>query len=139
MTNPSRSHAVRATRRSFVKLAAATAFIGASGRANRALSQTGTSVARLDSLPNFDGELLLDDAARRGAAFDNGGYVRRMPVGVLRPKSSSDIARAVAFANKHGLKIAMRGRGHSQYGQSQVEDGIVIDFEHVQRRAPARR
>ena len=127
MTNPSRSHVVRGTRRSFVKLAAATALIGASGGANRALTQTGTSVARLDSLPNFDGELLLDDAARRGAAFDNGGYVRRMPVAVLRPKSSEDIVRAVTFANKHGLKIAMRGRGHSQYGQSQVEDGIVID------------
>ena len=50
-----------------------------------------------------------------------------MPLAVLRPKSADDIVRAVGFANKYGLKIAMRGRGHSQYGQSQVADGIIID------------
>src|SRR5262245_20931076 len=128
MTKPSRSNVGRATRRSFVKLAAATALVGASGRPNRAWSQPRTpGAARLGNLPSFDGEMLLDDAARQGAASDLGGHVRRMPIAVLRPKSADDIVRAVRFANKHELKIAMRGRGHSQYGQSQVEEGIVID------------
>ena len=46
---------------------------------------------------------------------------------VLKARSAADVARMVAYANKHRLKIAMRGQGHSQYGQSQVEGGIVID------------
>ena len=33
----------------------------------------------------------------------------------------------VVYANKRGLKIAMRGQGHSRYGEAQVEGGIVID------------
>jgi cytokinin dehydrogenase len=33
----------------------------------------------------------------------------------------------VQYANEHQIKIGMRGQGHSQYGQSLVEQGIVID------------
>ena len=118
------------TRRSFVKLAAATALVSTSGRANQAWSEPAPPWigAKLGNAPLFDGELLVDEAARRSMAVDNGGYVRRMPFAVLRPKSVDDVVRAVSVANQQGRKIAMRGRGHSQYGQSQVEDGIVIDL-----------
>jgi FAD/FMN-containing dehydrogenase len=33
----------------------------------------------------------------------------------------------VRFANQHGLTVAMRGQGHSTYGQAQAGGGIVID------------
>lgn len=33
----------------------------------------------------------------------------------------------VRFADRQGLHIVMRGQGHSQYGQTLVTDGIVID------------
>ncbi len=33
----------------------------------------------------------------------------------------------VSYANEHGLKIGMRGQGHSRYGRALVEAGIVID------------
>jgi hypothetical protein len=45
---------------------------------------------------------------------------------VLEPGSVKDIAQVVRFANKHDLRIAVRGHGHSIYGQSLVEGGIVI-------------
>ena len=35
--------------------------------------------------------------------------------------------KTVRFANTHRLHVAMRGRGHSQYGQTLVDEGIVID------------
>jgi FAD/FMN-containing dehydrogenase len=38
-----------------------------------------------------------------------------------------DVVRAVRYANANGIQIAMRGRGHSAYGQAQVHRGIVID------------
>ena len=109
------------TRRSFVKLAAAGVMLAGVGAPRNVRAQS------LQELPPLDGQLLFDDAARQAAAVDYGGHVRRSPIAVLKARSAADVARMVAYANKHGLKIAMRGQGHSQYGQAQVEGGIVID------------
>ncbi len=109
------------TRRSFVKLAAAGVMLAGSG------SPTKVRARSLQDLPPLDGQLLFDDAARQAAGGDYGGHVRRSPIAVLKARSTADVARMVAYANKHGLEIAMRGQGHSQYGQAQVEGGIVID------------
>jgi hypothetical protein len=46
---------------------------------------------------------------------------------VLKPGSIQDIVKMVQFANRRGLKVAMRGQGHAMFGQTQVEDGVVID------------
>ena len=109
------------TRRSFVKLAAAGAMLAGSGTLREIWAQS------LQDLPSLDGQLLFDDVARQAAAVDYGGHVRRSPIAVLKARSTADVARMVVYANKYGLKIAMRGQGHSQYGQAQVEGGIVID------------
>jgi cytokinin dehydrogenase len=119
MTSVHRS--IRFTRRAFVGLAAA---LLTEGQQDRAWAQGAGSVREL---PSLDGELQLGDTDRNAVAADYVGHVRRVPIAVLRPRSSDDVVRMVGYANKHGLKIAMRGRGHSQYGQSQVEGGIVID------------
>jgi FAD/FMN-containing dehydrogenase len=81
----------------------------------------------LGELPSLDGELRFNDADRQAAASDFGRHIHRAPIAVLRPGSVHDIVRMVAYANQHGLKIAMRGQGHCLYGQAQVEGGIVID------------
>src|SRR5262245_47055321 len=109
------------SRRSFITLAAATALIESSGRVSQAWSQPAPlGGGNPGGAPRFDGELLMDEAARRSVASDNGGHVSRMPFAVLRPKSADDVVRAVRAANEQRRTIAMRGRGHSQYGQSQV-------------------
>jgi cytokinin dehydrogenase len=79
------------------------------------------------SIPRLDGELLVDSASRAAVADDFGHLVQRTPVAVLRPGSVRDIQRVVEFANRHRLQVAMRGQGHSRFGQAQVEGGIVID------------
>jgi len=81
----------------------------------------------LTQLPSLDGELLFDESIRQAAAVDAGLRVRRSPIAVLRPRSMNDVIRMVTYANEHELKIVMRGRGHSLYGQAQVDGGIVID------------
>ena len=78
-------------------------------------------------MPTLDGDVLFDEAARNVAGVDFGSGVRRLPVAVLRPRSIDDIVRIAAYANKTGRKLAMRGQGHSLYGQAQVEGGIIID------------
>ncbi len=104
-------------RRTFLKLAASMLCVrGASAQ-----------TPFLRDLPTFDGELAYDSASRQAAANDRGREIHRPPTAVLKPTSATDIARLVTYANKHHLKIAMRGQGHSVCGQSQVLGGIVID------------
>ena len=116
------------TRRSFLKRAASILCLGdASTRGDSRAWKVSAQNAPLRELPALDGELSYDAVARRGAADDWGHFVHRSPVAVLTAASVSDVARMVVYANQHHLKIAMRGQGHSVYGQAQVENGIVID------------
>src|SRR6059036_3575737 len=110
------------TRRSFVKCAAASVLlVGGSG------TRRAASAAGLAGSPRLDGELLFDEVARREAARDFGRSVQRLPAAVLKPRSVADVVRMVAYANAHGVKLAMRGQGHCLSGQAQAEGGIVID------------
>ena len=79
------------------------------------------------AVPGLDGELVTDEASRTEAADDYGNIVHRMPVAVLRPGSVQDVVKMVRFANAHRLQVAMRGQGHSTFGQAQVRAGVVID------------
>jgi cytokinin dehydrogenase len=78
-------------------------------------------------IPRLDGELVFDEAARVAIAVDQSNLYHNVPAAVLRPRSSGDIATVVEYANRHQLKVAIKGRGHSQYGQTQAANGIVID------------
>lgn len=78
-------------------------------------------------VPGLDGELVVDEESRTEAADDYGHIVHHKPLAVLRPASVRDIATIVRFAGEHGLKVAMRGQGHSTYGQAQAGGGVVID------------
>lgn len=89
-------------------------------------SAEAASAAKLDHLPHLDGVLRTDEEALSAASGDYGRFFQRRPVAVLEPGSVSDIARIIRFANKHDLRIAVRGHGHSIYGQSLVQGGIVI-------------
>jgi FAD/FMN-containing dehydrogenase len=82
----------------------------------------------LPDLPLLDGRLHLDDRTRAAAADDFGHVVRRMPRGVLRPRTYEDVVSAVRWAAERGRKIAPRGQGHSVYGRAQVAEGIVIEM-----------
>ena len=86
-----------------------------------------TGQALLDELRGLDGALLIDEAARQSAASDFGGIIHRVPLAVLKPRSEQDIVKLIRLANRHSIKVAMRGQGHAMFGQCQVDAGIVID------------
>jgi cytokinin dehydrogenase len=95
---------------------------------------TADSRARgLHRIPSLDGVLLTDRASRRLVADDYGHLVHRVPGAVLRPASVDDIVRIVDFARKRDLTIAVRGQGHSGYGQAQSRAGIVVDSSTLAR------
>src|SRR5499426_3330971 len=72
-----------------------------------------------NDLTDLSGTLLFDDAARQAAADDFGHIVHHLPTAVLKPGSIQDIVKLVQFANRHGVKVSMRGQGHAMFGQAQ--------------------
>src|SRR5687768_6641131 len=95
-----------------------------------ASERTGRALA---GLPRLDGALVDEGPVLDEVSQDNGRIVRRRPLAVLRPGSADDIVRMVRYAKTHRLRVAMRGQGHSSFGQSQVEAGIVIDSRPLRR------
>lgn len=83
-------------------------------------------------LPPLDGRLLLDMPTRSAYARDYGLVVSEQPLAVLQPGSAADVARMLAFANAHGIRVVGRGRGHTVFGQSQLRAGVVVDLSALQ-------
>src|SRR5262249_40399627 len=95
----------------------------------RASFAASTACAVADDLAalGLDGAFVFDAAALDPFSKDFGFYVHRKPLGVLKPGSVRDIQKVLEFANRRLVPVVMRGKGHSAYGQTQVQGGIVID------------
>ncbi|MDM0111900.1 FAD-linked oxidase C-terminal domain-containing protein [Variovorax sp. J22R133] len=78
------------------------------------------------------GEVLFDDASRGRYATDASIY-QIMPVGVLVPRSESDIATAIDIARELQVPVLPRGAGTSQCGQT-TGAALVIDSTKYFRR-----
>src|SRR5579864_6404970 len=115
------------SRRQFTKLGIGVAIVGFNPDARSWVTQARNTPRPFDRVPKLDGALLLDEESRRAIATDQGNMFHRVPVAVLRPGSVQDIVAIVHYANQHKLKVAIRGDGHSRYGQTQAEAGVVID------------
>jgi cytokinin dehydrogenase len=103
----------------------------AGGAALLALQPAWNDLAAAQSLRNdlkdLSGEWSFDEAVLQTAADDFGHVVHKKPIAMLRPGDAQAIAKLVQFANRQGLKVAMRGQGHSFFGQTQVAGGVVVD------------
>ena len=115
------------SRRHFTKLAIGAAIVGFNPDARSWVTEPSNTTPAFDRLPKLDGTLLVDEESRRAIAVDQGNMFHRVPAAVLRPGSVQDIVAIVRYANQHKLKVAIRGDGHSRYGQTQAEAGVVID------------
>jgi FAD/FMN-containing dehydrogenase len=72
--------------------------------------------------------IIYDPAACRALAQDYGGYMQRMPKGLIRPTTVAEVVAAVQYAREQRIQLAVRGAGHSTHGQAQVADGLVLDL-----------
>jgi cytokinin dehydrogenase len=99
------------------------------------VTQADASSCPCADLPPLDGELRT--VAIEPYAADFGRIISRQPQAVLIPGSVNDIVKIVCFARAHDLKVAANGQAgtddmresHSNFGQSQVQAGIVIDMK----------
>ena len=126
------------SRREFVTLAAtgAAAMMGFEVQSSISDVEALAQNPVLQGLPKLDGQLLVDSASRTAIATDFGNVFHRIPAAVLRPLSAQDVVQIVRYANERSLKVAIRGDGHSQYGQTQAARGIVIDSRSLRAIQP---
>ncbi len=73
-----------------------------------------------------EGEVLFDRFNRGRYATDASIY-QVMPLGVVVPRHSKDVAAAMAAACEAGVPVLLRGGGTSQCGQT-VNEAIVLDL-----------
>jgi len=78
------------------------------------------------------GEVLCDDFTRQLYASD-GSIHQILPLGVVRPASTDDVAAVVKYAAENHIPIHPRGAGSNQVGAA-VGPGLVIDFSYAMRR-----
>lgn len=73
---------------------------------------------------------------REARAYDYGRMTRRVPEAVATPRSVEEVERLVRRAFRDGIRIAIRGGGHSQGGQSLTDRGVVLDTTCLNRVRP---
>jgi cytokinin dehydrogenase len=100
-------------------------------------ARTWISTARASSpianVPELEGQLVTDPASLAAVARDAGNIVHEAPIAVLRPGSVHDVSKMVRFCRQHGIQAAARGQGHTNFGQSQVSRGLVIEMQSLNR------
>ena len=76
----------------------------------------------------------VDFSVRRRAEYSYDASVyRRVPLGVVFPRSAEDVAAAVRTAREHEVAITARGAGTSIAGNA-IGEGLVLDFSrHMNR------
>jgi FAD/FMN-containing dehydrogenase len=81
----------------------------------------------------IDGRVILSSSAEYGAAKDvfNSRFADSAPTAVVTVKSTDDVRKAVEFAAKGNIKIAVRSGGHSYIGASAANSAMVIDLRQL--------
>lgn len=81
------------------------------------------------------GEVRFDPGSRALWATDASNY-RRVPIGVVLPRTVEDVVRTVEIAREHGAPVLARGGGTSLAGQC-CNTAVVIDFSKYLHRVVA--
>lgn len=113
-------------RRQFLKAAAAGSLVLGFDPMQRCWITDAHAGGHSFGLPALDGLLSTQPEMLDAAADDFGHIVSKLPWAVLFPGSVDDIVAMVRFARRHRINVSMRGQGHSQFGQSQNEAGLVV-------------
>lgn len=78
---------------------------------------------------SFKGDIVTPDDVSYTEAIARWARNAERPARVVAfVKDTNDVALALEYARANGLRIAIRGGGHSPSGASSAKDGVVIDL-----------
>lgn len=80
----------------------------------------------LKQLVDDDDDVRFDTYSRQLYATDASAYAV-LPIGIVFPRSSDDVAAVVEYCAEHGVPVLPRGGGTSLGGQA-VNEAVVLDF-----------
>ncbi|MCA9191574.1 MAG: anaerobic glycerol-3-phosphate dehydrogenase subunit C [Planctomycetales bacterium] len=80
----------------------------------------------------IDGEVFCNSIYAQMYASDASIHEIR-PLGVVRPRHSSDVSKTLSYCLEHGISVFPRGGGSGLAGQS-LGRGVVLDFSRFMRR-----
>ena len=101
---------------------------------DRAVIQRRDAIARdLQRLTGPD-SVVFDEDGRRAFETDGLTAYRRMPLAVVLPRSTEEVARVLRYCHENRLKVVPRGAGTSLCGGAlPAEDAIVIGVSRMAR------
>ncbi|AMY56244.1 MULTISPECIES: FAD-binding protein [Nocardiaceae] len=70
-----------------------------------------------------------DDVHLTSAGADFGNCIHAKPSVVVVPRTVADVQEALRYTAARNLSLAVRGSGHSTYGQCQADGGVVLDMK----------
>ena len=79
----------------------------------------------------IEGEVSGIEEDLAAVSQDFGGIIQKQPQVVVRPRNSTDVAKAVKYAADKELTISSRAAGHSLSGQSLNQGGILLDMRSL--------
>jgi FAD/FMN-containing dehydrogenase/Fe-S oxidoreductase len=82
-------------------------------------------LAALDT--RVDGDVHFDSYTRQLYSTDASAY-QQLPIGVVTPTSTEDVAAVVSYCAEEGIPVLPRGGGTSLAGQA-VNEAVVLDFK----------
>ena len=72
------------------------------------------------------------DRVSRGMYATDASIYQMMPLGVVVPRTATDVEATIAIAREHGVPVTARGGGTSQCGQT-VNHGLIVDVSRYMR------
>jgi FAD/FMN-containing dehydrogenase/Fe-S oxidoreductase len=75
----------------------------------------------------IDGDVRFDTYTRQMYATDASAY-KQLPIGVVAPRSTDDVAAVMTYCADEGIPVLPRGGGTSLAGQA-VNEAVVLDFK----------
>ncbi|MGW1209594.1 FAD-binding protein [Streptomyces sp. NPDC002499] len=82
----------------------------------------------MNSTPGIIPATPAEDEDLLRVSADFGHIMDSRPRGVLAARSAGAVRELVAFAGPRGLAVSARGGGQALYGESQADDGYVVDM-----------
>lgn len=83
---------------------------------------------------DLSGELVLPGHAEYDSARRLwNGVIDRHPAMIVRCAGATDVSKALRFARRQGLQVAVRGGGHGTAGYAMADGSLVIDLSHMKK------